>query len=110
MRMPCAVLLLALLLTALTGTAPGLAASAPTASTPAASIAGKVLESGSGLPLLGVTVSAVGPTNSTTHTDAQGNFTLDGLMPGRYLLIATLLGYENTESEDRKSTRLNSSH
>ncbi|MDQ6824843.1 MAG: TonB-dependent receptor, partial [Candidatus Eremiobacteraeota bacterium] len=62
-------------------------------------ISGRVLESGTGLPLVGVSISAVGPTNESSKTDASGSFVLDGLTPGRYLLVATLAGYENTESD-----------
>src|ERR1700694_4630439 len=65
-----------------------------------AKISGRVLESGTGLPLVGVSISAVGPTNESSKTDASGSFVLDGLTPGRYLLVATLVGYENTESEN----------
>src|ERR1700694_3464509 len=65
-----------------------------------AKISGRVLESGTGLPLVGVSISAVGPTNESSKTDASGSFVLGGLPPGRYLLVATLVGYENTESEN----------
>ncbi len=63
-----------------------------------AKITGQVIESGTGLPLLGVTVATVGPTTEKALTDSKGNFTLDNLMPGRYELVASLNGYQTTES------------
>ena len=63
-----------------------------------ARITGKVIESGTGLPLLGVTVATIGPTTAKALTDPNGNFTLEGLIPGRYELVASLNGYQTTES------------
>ena len=60
------------------------------------SITGKVIETGSGLPLLGVAVTADGPTTAKTLTDANGNFGFSNLAPGTYVLIARLNGYETT--------------
>lgn len=64
-----------------------------------ASITGKLVESGSGLPLAGVAVSVAGPAAAKTLTDARGNFTLASLAPGLYQLIAALKGYVTTETE-----------
>jgi hypothetical protein len=63
-----------------------------------ARIDGNVIEATSGLPLAGVTVQTEGPTPAKTRTDAKGAFSLDNLTPGRYVLVATLAGYERTES------------
>ncbi|PZR60284.1 MAG: hypothetical protein DLM53_11460 [Candidatus Eremiobacter antarcticus] len=64
----------------------------------AGTIAGRVIEAGTGLPLQGVTVSTVGPTSAKALTDSAGKFSLQHLMPGRYGLVVTFTGYETTES------------
>lgn len=73
------------------------AASAAVAGT--AKITGKVIEAGTGLPLLGVAVYTEGPTVAKTLTDNQGKFTLENLFAGRYELVASLTGYETTASD-----------
>jgi outer membrane receptor protein involved in Fe transport len=64
-----------------------------------AMITGKIVESGSGLPLPGVSVSVQGPTVAKTQTDAKGSFTLGNLAAGHYELIAALKGYGTTAAE-----------
>lgn len=64
-----------------------------------ASITGKIVEAGSGLPLLGVVVSAAGPTTVKTLTDMRGNFTLSNLAAGHYVLIVALKGYAAAGTE-----------
>jgi Carboxypeptidase regulatory-like domain len=64
-----------------------------------AKISGQVIEAGSGLALSGVIVAGVGPTTTKATTDSKGNFTLDNLSAGTYTLIASLNGYETTETD-----------
>lgn len=63
------------------------------------SIAGKVIESGSGLPLAGARVALTGPTSASTLTDNQGRFALMGLAAGTYELVTSLKGYGPTAAE-----------
>jgi Carboxypeptidase regulatory-like domain len=70
-------------------------------------IAGTVIDAVSGLPLKGANVTLaveVGPNESaprqsmSASTDASGRFVLDGLPPGRYLVLATHDGYAKADS------------
>jgi outer membrane receptor protein involved in Fe transport len=76
-----------------------LAATVAPASAGTAQISGQVIEAGSGLPLLGVTVATDGPTAAKTLTDVHGKFTLANLLPGSYELIISLTGYVTTASD-----------
>gem|GEM_PF-1131446 len=61
-------------------------------------ISGKVVDAASGQPVSGATITAEGPANATTLTAANGTFTLKNLMPGSYILITSLQGYETAQS------------
>src|SRR5579864_8089093 len=89
MRQARLALLLGALIFSLFSFPPTRAAAAGTAA-----ISGKVIESGNGLPLLGVDVRVTGPTAAKTLTDAKGDFTLPNLAAGSYELLARLKGYE----------------
>jgi len=62
------------------------------ASTMAGTISGSVMDEAGGA-LRGAMVSAVGVTLASTVTDERGQFTLNQLPPGEYLLRAHLLGF-----------------
>ena len=62
------------------------------ASTVAGTISGSVMDEAGGA-LRGAMVSAVGVTLASTVTDERGQFTLNQLPPGEYLLRAHLLGF-----------------
>ena len=91
-----------------------------------ASLTGTVKDT-SGAVLPGVTVEAASPALiekvRTAVTDGNGRFQLVDLRPGAYTVTFTLAGFNTfkrdgvtlsgtgvTQVEDRKSTRLNSSH
>jgi Carboxypeptidase regulatory-like domain len=85
----------------------GMSAQNPASPQDKCSIAGTVIDGVSGLPLKGANVrlaASVGPNGSrpgpapasssmSGSTDASGRFILDGLSPGRYLVLATHDGY-----------------
>ncbi|MEO2051165.1 MAG: TonB-dependent receptor [Allomuricauda sp.] len=56
-----------------------------------ASVSGKVTENGTPLPLANVLLKG---TEYGAATDIDGNFTLDALAPGDYVLLVTSLGYQ----------------
>ncbi len=58
-----------------------------------ATLYGKVIDARTEEPLIGVTVQIDGQSIGTT-TDLDGNFTLTGIIPGSYNIIASYLGYE----------------
>jgi hypothetical protein len=70
------------------------------ASVSGSSITGKVIDAATGLPLGGVYLETSGPTFANTTTNSAGQFSLTGLQPGRYSLLAKLQGYESTLSEE----------
>lgn len=49
-------------------------------------VLGRVVDEGSRLPIVGVRVHAEGPTKATATTDRLGNFTINNLKPGSYVL------------------------
>jgi hypothetical protein len=58
-------------------------------------ISGTVTDANSSLPVAGVTVSAVSPTDqSTTKTDSKGFYSFTGLLPDTYTISFELNGYE----------------
>jgi Carboxypeptidase regulatory-like domain len=81
----------------------GVAAQNPAEPQDKCSISGTVIDGVSGLPLKGANVRlavSVGPNESAAasssmsgSTDASGRFILEGLSPGRYLVLATRDGY-----------------
>lgn len=58
-------------------------------------IQGTIREAASNQPLPGVSISVTGPSTASATTDAQGNFTIDGLNPGSYAITASLGGYQS---------------
>lgn len=62
-------------------------------------ITGTVTDSTSGNPLPGVNVVIDG-TQQGTSTNAQGQYTITGVEPGTYDLIASFVGYEERTIED----------
>jgi hypothetical protein len=60
-------------------------------------IAGRVVNASTGEPVRGASVAVLGEQDSqtvaTTHTDADGNFALENLPPGKYPLTAASRGY-----------------
>ena len=75
------------------------AAAADPASTATHSASGRVVDVNSGLPLANVKLTTEGPTVETTTTRQDGSFTLVGLAPGEYSILASRAGYETTASE-----------
>jgi len=63
-------------------------------------ITGRVIDAATGLPLGGVFLETSGPTYASTTTTSSGAFSITGLQPGRYSLLATLNGYQKTLSEE----------
>lgn len=57
-------------------------------------IAGTVIDAETGAPLLGATVKAHGPGCGRDNTDENGEYLIERLVPGRYLVTATMRGYE----------------
>ncbi|MDE2662154.1 MAG: TonB-dependent receptor [Gemmatimonadota bacterium] len=61
-------------------------------------VEGTVTDDQSGAPVVGVEFAVVDHA-ARAVTDEQGRFTLVGMTPGRYVLIATRIGYEDARSE-----------
>lgn len=70
-----------------------------------ASISGKVLDIKTGESLAGVAISVEG-TNIKVYSDLDGSFTVDGITPGNYNLVLSLISYKSSLVENIK---LNSS-
>ncbi len=66
-----------------------------------ASISGKVLDMKTGESLAGVAIQVEG-TNTKAYTDLDGSFTVDGLTPGNYNLVLSLISYESSLVENIK--------
>jgi hypothetical protein len=66
-----------------------------------ASISGKVLDIKTGESLAGVAISIEG-TNIKVYTDLDGSFSVDGITPGNYNLILSLISYKNSLVENIK--------
>ncbi len=64
-----------------------------------ASISGKVLDIKTGESLAGVSISIEG-TDIKVYTDLDGSFTVDGITPGNYNLILSLISYKNSLVEN----------
>jgi hypothetical protein len=56
-------------------------------------LVGKVLQAGTQEPLEGAVISVLG-TDGRQVTDIEGKFVMDGLPPGRHLVVTEYLGYE----------------
>ncbi|MFQ5708306.1 MAG: TonB-dependent receptor domain-containing protein [bacterium] len=57
------------------------------------SISGTVVDANTGKPLPGVNIILKGTVKGTS-TNLQGQFTLNGIRPGRYSVMASMIGYE----------------
>ena len=68
--------------------------------TSGSTISGKVIDASTGLPIGGVYLETSGPTYASTTTNSAGSFSMSGLQPGTYSLLARLTGYESTLSEE----------
>jgi len=66
-----------------------------------ASITGKVLDIKTGESLAGVAISVEG-TNIKVYTDLDGSFTVDGITPGNYNLVLSLISYKSSLVENIK--------
>src|SRR5579872_7408986 len=70
------------------------------ADTTGGTISGRVVDGQTALPLQGVSVQAIGNTQKTTRTDANGDFKLGPLTHGSYHLRLALAGYQTTLSDE----------
>jgi hypothetical protein len=66
-----------------------------------ASISGKVLDIKTGESLAGVSISIEG-TNIKVYTDLDGSFSVDGITPGNYNLVLSLISYKSSLVENIK--------
>ncbi|MFH1119174.1 MAG: carboxypeptidase-like regulatory domain-containing protein [Bacteroidota bacterium] len=66
-----------------------------------ASVSGKVLDINSGEALAGVAVSVEG-TELKVYTDLDGNFIINGIEPGSYNLILSMISYKKSLVENLK--------
>ncbi len=66
-----------------------------------ASVSGQVLDINSGETLAGVAVSVEG-TDLKVYTDLDGNFTIQGIEPGTYNLILSMISYKKSLVENLK--------
>ncbi|MGI6243926.1 MAG: TonB-dependent receptor [Prevotella sp.] len=62
-------------------------------------ISGKVMESSSGTPLVGCNVFIDSSTGLGASTDEHGAFIISNIKPGRYILRASYIGYEDGSAE-----------
>ena len=63
-------------------------------------VKGKVVDAATGLPLVGVKLTTVGPTVTSATSNSAGRFEFDNLATGTYSLQMGLAGYDNTLSEE----------
>jgi hypothetical protein len=64
-----------------------------------ASVSGQVLDINSGETLAGVVVTVEG-TDLKVYTDLDGNFTINGIEPGTYNLILSMISYKKSLVEN----------
>jgi hypothetical protein len=64
-----------------------------------ASISGRVLDIKTGESLAGVALSVEG-TNIKVYTDLDGSFSIDGITPGNYNLVLSLISYKSSLVEN----------
>jgi len=57
------------------------------------SLAGKVTDASTGLPISDATITAVGPENRSTSTTGNGTYSLDEVLVGDYTVTASAPGY-----------------
>lgn len=84
---------------ALTAALIAVSASVATAADTSASIVGTVL-SGTGVPIGDANIALVGPTRTSTTSDASGKFTFANVAAGIYIIDVTKGGYEPAEDDD----------
>jgi len=56
-------------------------------------ISGRVVNMETGMGIFGATVSANGPSQQVNATDSNGYYTISGLAPGPYVIVASASGY-----------------
>ena len=56
-------------------------------------ISGRVVNMETGMGIFGATVSANGPSQQINATDSNGYYTISGLAPGPYVIVASASGY-----------------
>jgi hypothetical protein len=56
-------------------------------------ISGRVINMETGMGIFGATVSANGPSQQVNATDPNGYYTISGLAPGPYVIVASASGY-----------------
>lgn len=61
-------------------------------------IKGKVVEEGTGLPLIGTNISLVGTTLGAA-SDREGAFAIRGVPPGTYTILVRFMGYKSVSKE-----------
>jgi 5-hydroxyisourate hydrolase-like protein (transthyretin family) len=61
-------------------------------------LSGKVIDLNTGEPLAGVKVGLENSNNSS-YSDLDGNFTINGLIPGKYKVTSSLISYESNKVE-----------
>jgi len=66
-----------------------------------ASISGKVLDIKTGESLAGVAITVEG-TNIKVYSDLDGSFTVNGITPGNYNLVLSLISYKSSLVENIK--------
>jgi hypothetical protein len=64
-----------------------------------AAVSGKVLDNFTGETLAGVAISVEG-TDLKVYTDLDGNFSINGIEPGTYNLILSMISYKNSFVEN----------
>jgi len=74
---------------------------APVVANAKASITGKVIDNITGESLVGVAVTVEG-TDLKAYSDLDGSFTFNGVDPGNYNLVLSLISYKNSLVENIK--------
>jgi protocatechuate 3,4-dioxygenase beta subunit len=62
-------------------------------------VAGTVTNAATGLPIVGAHVVALGSASGRTNTDPDGNYLIDELAPGTYVVRAMMRGFEPSAPE-----------
>jgi len=71
---------------------------------PNCNISGKVVDLESGETLAGVSVCVEG-TDIKAYTDLDGNFSIEGVKPGNYNLVFSMISYKNSLVENMEVSR-----
>lgn len=62
---------------------------------PTTAIQGTVTNADTGAPLAGATISLTGATTASTTTDAQGDYSIEGLNPGQTVVTVSLTNFQS---------------